>query len=73
MPWPSVSPHLNPIENVWVAMKSVLRERPVAGSSDELFTLLTEIWGSMDALPVISSMRRRLVATIDSEGVHTKC
>ena len=48
------------------------RERPVAESSDDLFTLLTEIWNSMDALPAISSMRRRLVATIDSVGGLTK-
>ena len=38
MPWLLVSPHLNPIGNVWIAMKSTLRERPVAGSSDDLFT-----------------------------------
>ena len=52
-------------------MKSGLRDRPVAGSSDELFALLTEMWDSLDALPAISSMRRRLVATIDTEGGHT--
>jgi len=49
-----------------------LRDRPVAGSSDELFALLTEMRDSLDALQAISSMRRRLVATIDAEGGHTK-
>ena len=68
----TLSPDLNHIENVWAAMKSGLRNRPVAGSSDELFALLTEMWDSLDALPAISSMRRRLVATIDAEGGHTK-
>ena len=43
LPWPSVYPYLNPIENVLAAMKSGLRERPVAGSSDDLFALLTEM------------------------------
>ena len=68
----SVSPDLNPIENVWAAMKSDLRERPVAGSSNELFALLIEVWDSLDAFLAISSMRMRLVATIDAEGGHTK-
>ena len=53
-------------------MKSGLRDRHLAGSSDELFALLTEMWDSLDALPVISLMRRRLVATIDAEGGPTK-
>ena len=70
--WPSVFPDLNPQENVRAAMKSGLWNRPVSGSSDELFALLTEMWDSLDALPAISSVRRRLVATIDAEGGHTK-
>ena len=70
--WPTVlSPDLNSIENVWAAMKSGLRNRPVAGSSNELSALLTEMWDYLDAILAISSMMR-LVATIDAEGGHTK-
>ena len=43
----------------------------MAGSSDELFALLTDMWDYLDAILAISSMRR-LVATIDAEGGHTK-
>ena len=58
LPWPSVSPDLNPIQDVRETMKYGLRDRPVTRSSDDLFALLTEMWDSMDDLPVISSMRR---------------
>ena len=67
--WPPVSPDLNSIENVLAAMNFGLMDRPVAGSSDDRFALLTEMWDSMDVLLAISSLGRRLVSTIDAEGV----
>ena len=59
--WPSVSPDLNPIENVWALLKSGLREKTVNGGNDELFNVVVEIWDSIDTLPVILSMRKRLL------------
>ena len=68
MSWPSVSPDLNPIENVWALMKSGLGEKTVTGGNDELFN---EIWDSIDTVPVILSMRKRLLQVIDADGGHT--
>ena len=70
--WPSDSPDLIPIENVWALLKSGLREKIVTGGNDELFNVLVEIWDSIDTVPVILSMRKRLLQVIDTDGGHTK-
>ena len=70
MSWPSVSPDLNPIENVWTLLKSGLREK--TGGNEELLNVLVEIWDSKDIVPVILSMRKRLLQVIDADGGHTK-
>ena len=72
LPWPAVSPDLNPIENLLAAIKTEMRKLPVSTDSDELFGRLVEIWIGMDALPAVLSMRRRLSSTIDVDGGHTK-
>ena len=69
--WLAVSLDLNPIENVWAAMKTELRKLPVSTDSDELFGRLVEIWKGMDALLAVLSMRRRLSSRIDVDGGHT--
>ena len=56
MSLPSVSPDLNPIENVWTLLKSGLREK--TGGNEELLNVLVEIWDSIDTVPVILSIRK---------------
>ena len=58
MSWPSVSPDLNPIENVWTLLKSGLREKTVTGGNDELLNVLVQEWDSIDTVPVILSIRK---------------
>ena len=74
MDWPSQSPDLNPIENLWAILdKSCKTRRP--NNEVELFQILQDAWR---ALPVsllddlVSSMPRRCQAVIDAEGRATK-
>ena len=43
MPWPSMSPDLNPIEHIWNKLKDALRDRPDRPSNlDQLFEFLQQ-------------------------------
>lgn len=73
-PWPSQSPDLNPIENLWSIIDQKLKYRR-CNSEDELFQCLQTAW---NALPVdllerlVDSMPHRCQAVIDSKGYATK-
>jgi hypothetical protein len=72
--WPSQSPDLNPIENLW----SILDERckgRTCNTEDQLMEVLTEAW---NALPdtvltsLVDSMPNRCQEVIDSNGFATR-
>ena len=44
--WPSVSPDMNTIENVWSLMKRNLKTREYALNSNALFEELDSIWNN---------------------------
>ena len=76
MQWPSQSPDLNPIEHIWVLLKSKLNqyhERP-----DGMLTLwsrISEEWERItraDCLAVIDSMPRRILALKKAKGGYIK-
>ncbi|GES89422.1 IS630 family transposase [Rhizophagus clarus] len=60
LPWPSYSPDLNPIENVWAILKKNVEKKE---------------WDDLDnnvIVNCINGMRSRIEACIDAEGGHTK-
>ena len=76
MKWPSQSPDLNPIEDLWGIMKNRLRKRAVPPSNPlHLFRVLSEIWYSIpDAhlQNLVSSMVKRVTMVKNFKGGSTK-
>lgn len=76
LPWPSLSPDLNPIEHLWDELDRRLRAsaNPPA-TANELFAQLQQEW---DAIPrqtiqhLIASMPRRCQAVIQANGGHNQ-
>jgi hypothetical protein len=72
--WPSQSPDLNPIENLWNILDKQLEDRN-SSNEDELFQVLEVGWKSLSTeflKNLVESMPRRCQAVIDNEGLPTK-
>ena len=71
LPWPAVSPDMNPIEHAWAHMKYQLTKREKCRNSD-LFETLTEMWNELTPNFIFSlttSMRKRILAVfIEADG-----
>jgi transposase len=70
LPWPSNSPDLNPIENVWAVLKQNVEKRSVK-TKDDLIRVVQEEWDrlSMDFIKkTIDSMENRLSQVIKNKG-----
>lgn len=73
LPWPSRSPDLNPIENIWAYITNKIRSvdfRPA--SVEELQQAIENAWESLaedyDMRNLILSMRRRLQLVLEANG-----
>lgn len=70
MDWPSHSPDLNPIENLWALLKrNVVQKNPE--SIEELISSINTCWKQFDKkiiFSIFSSIYKRIDMVIESEG-----
>jgi transposase len=75
LPWPSCSPDLNPIENVWgMLVRAVYQGARQYASVAELQEAIYRCWSKLDMLELqnlIEKMPRRLIKVIEKKGGHT--
>lgn len=73
--WPSNSPDLNPIENIWKILKDWLRYHSMPQNKQELIECIQKVW---DEVPLeqlkclISTMPNRIKAVISARGGSTR-
>jgi hypothetical protein len=76
-PWPSTSPDMSPIENVWGRMECILkRDYELPTDSEQLFATLEEIWVALMSntqyrLNLIASMTDRAMTLSTVSGGYT--
>lgn len=74
MLWPSQSPDLNPIENLWEILDKQIRSENFS-NKEKLFQVLQRAWSSIDykiIMNLIESMPRRCREVVNSKGYYTK-
>ena len=74
LPWPSQSPDLNPIENLWDYVDNQIRHQTYS-NLNELFNALEMAWRNIDITYIqklIDSMPRRCAEVVKQKGYYTK-
>ena len=74
LPWPSLSPDLNPIENIWGVIDRRIRSSVTLNIRD-LERFVFEEWNGVAQLTLrnyIASMRCRCQAVVNATGGHTR-
>ena len=74
LPWPAVSPDMNPIEHIWDCLGRKVRARGNVDNLRDLENALIQEWNNIPNVVIrryVRSMRGRLAACINSRGGQT--
>ena len=75
LPWPAVSPDINPIEHIWDYLGRKVKARGNVHNLRDLENTLFQEWNNIPNVVFrcyVRSMRGRLAACINSRGGHTR-
>ena len=75
LPWPAVSPDMNPIQHIWDYLGRKVRARGNVHNLRDLENALIQEWNNIPNVVIkryVRSMRGRLAAYINSRGGHTR-
>ena len=75
LPWPAVSPDMNPIEHIWDYLGRTVRARGNVHNLRDLENALIQEWNNIPNVVIrcyVRSMRGLLAACINSRGGHTR-
>ena len=75
LPWPAVSPDMNPIEHIWDYLGRKVRARGNTHNPRDLENTFIQEWKNIPNVVIrryVRSMRGRLAAFINSRGGHTR-
>ena len=75
-PWPSKSPDMNPIENLWAQMETALNRRVNRPTNEcQLWNAVREEWANVDMFDIrrhVFSIGRRCTALVQAAGHHPR-
>jgi len=75
MPWPAVSPDLNPIEHIWDWLGRKARANHQIDNVRDLTRALQQEWRNLPnalVLRYVTLMRRWIISCIRANGGHTR-
>ena len=75
LPWPAVSPDMNPIEYIWDYLGRKARARGNVNNLRDLENASIQDWNNIPNVDIrryVRSMRGRFAACINSRGGHTR-